>query len=129
MEAAEPVEIHLDLTRAPDEDLLAWMARRDNVESAATAEAAFEIFYERHRRFVYDACRWRWNGYLDQPGIADLVSDTFFRAYQKADTFRSSKSTDPDHRRGRVRAWLVRIARNLLYSSLRAQQGAVLVRL
>ena len=129
MEAAEPLEIHPDLTGASDEDLLAWMATRDDRESEATAQSAFAAFYKRHDRFLYDVCRGRWNGYLDQGGIEDLVGDTFLRAYEKADTFRPSESTDPDYRRGRVRAWLVTIARNLLYSSLRAQQGAVLVQL
>lgn len=124
MEAAEPVEIHLDLTRAPDEDLLAWMARRDDVESAAKAEAAFATFYERYEGFVYRACRRRFSGFIDEATTEDLVGDTFIRVYERAGRFRPSESSDPDQRRGRVRAWLVTIATRLLYSSFRAKKGA-----
>lgn len=124
MKAAEPVEIHPDLTGVPDEDLLAWMARRDDEESATTAQAAFAAFYERHEGFVYKACRWRLSDLIDEATTEDLVDDTFIRAYERAGTFRPSESSDPDQRRGRVRAWLVTIAKRLLYSSFRAKKGA-----
>jgi RNA polymerase sigma factor (sigma-70 family) len=123
MEAAEPVEIHLNLTGASDEDLLAWMARRDDEESAATAQAAFAAFYERHEGFVYRACRRRFSGFIDEATTEDLVSDTFYRVYERAGRFRPSESSDPDQRRGWVRAWLVTIAKRLLYSSFRAKKG------
>lgn len=124
MEAAEPVEIHPGLTGAPDEDLLAWMARRDDEESAAKAEVAFAAFYERHEGFVYRACRRRFSGFIDEATTEDLVGDTFIRVYERAGRFRPSESSDPDQRRGRVRAWLVTIATRLLYSSFRANKGA-----
>jgi RNA polymerase sigma factor (sigma-70 family) len=124
MESAESLESHPDLTGEPDEDLLAWMAMRDDEESAAHAQAAFAAFYERHEGFVYNKCRWRFSGFIDEATTKDLVNDTFFRVYEKADTFRPSESSDPDLRRGRVRAWLVTVAASILYSSFRANKGA-----
>jgi RNA polymerase sigma factor (sigma-70 family) len=125
MEVAERVKTFLDLTGAPDEDLLAWMARRDNLESAAKAEAAFAAFYERHERFVYKACRRRFSDFIDEATTEDLVGDTFIRVYERAGRFRPSESSDPDQRRGWVRAWLVTIAARLLYSSFRAKKGVI----
>lgn len=124
MEAAEPVESHPDLTGAPDEDLLVWMARQDDVESAAKAQVAFATFYERHQRFVYKACRRRFSDFIDEATTEDLVDDTLIRVYERAGQFRPGESSDPDQRRGRVRAWLVTIAANLLRSSFRANAGA-----
>jgi RNA polymerase sigma factor (sigma-70 family) len=123
MKAAEPRETHPDLTGAPDEDLLALMAKRDDAESEATAQAALAAFYERHEGFLYKACRWRLSDFIDEATTEDLVDDTFIRVYERAGKFRPSESSDPDQRRGRVRAWLVTIAKRLLYSSLRAQKG------
>jgi RNA polymerase sigma factor (sigma-70 family) len=123
MEAAEPVETYPGITGAPDEELLAWMARRNDVESAAKAEAAFAAFYERHERFVYNACRRHLSGFIDEATTEDLVGDTFIRVYERAGKFRPSESSDPDQRRGWVRAWLVTIAKRLLYSSFRTKKG------
>ena len=126
MEAAEPVpvESHPDITGAPDEDLLVWMARQDEAESAAKAQAAFAAFYERHKRFIYKACRRRFSDFIDEATTEDLVDDTFIRVYERAAQFRPGESSDPDQRRGRVRAWLITIAANLLRSSFRANTGA-----
>jgi len=124
MELAELLESHPDLTGVPDEGLLALMAMRDDEESAAQAKAAFAAFYERHESFVYKACRRRLSGFIDEATTEDLVDDTFIRVYERAGKFRPSESSDPDQRRGRVRAWLITIATRLLYSSFRAKKGA-----
>lgn len=129
MELAELFKSHLDLTGAPDEVLLAWMAMRDDEESADQARASFAAFYERHEGYVYNRCRWRFSGFIDEATTEDLVGDTFLRVFEKADTFCPSESSDHDLRQRIVRAWLVTIARNLLYSSLRAKQGAGQVQL
>jgi RNA polymerase sigma factor (sigma-70 family) len=123
MELAELLESHPDLTGVPDEGLLALMAMRDDEESAAQAGAAFAAFYERHEGFVYRACRRRFSGFIDEATTEDLVGDTFYRVYERAGRFRPSESSDPDQRRGWVRAWLVTIAKRLLYSSFRAKKG------
>jgi RNA polymerase sigma factor (sigma-70 family) len=124
MELVEPLESHPDLTGAPDEDLLAWMAMRDDKESANQAQAAFAAFYERHERYVYNRCRRRFSGFIDETTTKDLVGDTFLRVFKKAGKFRPSESSDPDLRRGRLRAWLVTVAANILRSSFRANAGA-----
>jgi RNA polymerase sigma factor (sigma-70 family) len=100
------------------------MARRDDVESAAEAKAAFAAFYERHEGFVYKACRRRFSSFIDEAATEDLVDDTLIRVYERAGTFRPSESSDPDQRRGKVRAWLITVAANLLRSSFRANKGA-----
>jgi RNA polymerase sigma factor (sigma-70 family) len=124
MELVKPLESHPDFTGAPDEDLLAWMAMRDDEQSANQARDAFAAFYKRHEGYVYNRCRWRFNGFIDEARTEDLVDDTFLRAFEKAGTFRPSESSDPDLRRGRVRAWLVTVAANILRSSFRAKAGA-----
>jgi RNA polymerase sigma factor (sigma-70 family) len=124
MELATSLESPPDLTGAPDEDLLAWMAMQDDEESANLARAAFAAFYERHEEYVYKRCRWRFSSFIDEAATEDLVDDTFLRVFEKAGTFRPSESSDSDLRRGRVRAWLVTVAANILRSSFRANAGA-----
>jgi RNA polymerase sigma factor (sigma-70 family) len=129
MKAAEPVETHPDLTGAPDEDLLAWMATRDDEESAAKSQAAFAAFYNRYEGYVYNRCRGRFSGFIDEDTTKYLVGDTFLRVYEKAGTFRPSEASDPDQRRRELKAWLVTIAANRLFSSFRAYKGAQEVQL
>jgi RNA polymerase sigma factor (sigma-70 family) len=124
MELVEPLESHPDLTRAPDEDLLAWMAMRDDEESANQARAAFAAFYKRYEGYVYNRCRGRFSGFIDEATTEDLVDDTFLRVYERAGKFRPSTASDPDQRRRELKAWLVTIAANILFSSFRANKGA-----
>jgi RNA polymerase sigma factor (sigma-70 family) len=53
-----------------------------------------------------------------QQEVEDLVQDTFRRAFERAETFRSDEHVDSDQLRRRCRAWLGRIAKNLLADAL-----------
>lgn len=97
-----------------DDKLLEYMSWKD--KDRKKAEWAFNIFYSRHVDYLEGLFEIRMKNLLDQKGFEseDIVQETFHRAYEKARTFKSEGETDPDRLRKRTRAWLGRIARNLL---------------
>ncbi len=99
-----------------DEDLLGYMAMKDDPSCRAAAGA----FYERHKEFLFAVLKKRRAGDVlgGDEGIVDLVQNTFWTAYQKADTYRPCGSADPDRQRRASRAWLCGISRNLIREAL-----------
>jgi len=103
-----------------DADLLLLMAMRS--DDATGAAAAWAEFYRRHVPYLYAVCLRAYAGLLGgEPGVADLVADTFHRAYERAETFEPGGIEDPDRIRRRVRAWLGRIAQRLFQTAMRAR--------
>ncbi len=98
----------------PDAELLARVARRE--AEPAAARAAQATLYQRHVRYLYGAILRQRKGLLRLTGVSaeDLVQETFHRAFEKAHTFQPGETNDADHDRARTRAWLGRIANNLL---------------
>ena len=105
----------LDVDTLADDELLAAVA--DNADSAVAARGEL---YRRHVRYLYGAVSRRQEKLLAVAGLSaeDLVQDTFHRAFERASTFRSDGITDPERLRRRARAWLGRIAQNLLADAL-----------
>lgn len=83
---------------------------------AKRARAAEAEFYARHARYLYCVLVQRARRPLALTGreVEDLVQETFFRAYARAATFRAGDAHDEDSERRRSRAWLGRIAQNLM---------------
>lgn len=101
-----------------DAALCARVARRDvDPEGARCAQAEL---YKRHLRFLYGALLRHERGLLAAAKLSaeDVVQDTFHRAFEKAHTFHADESLDADRQRQRTRAWLGRIAHNLLVDEL-----------
>jgi len=96
-----------------DAELLERIARSD-------ADAQSEL-YQRHVRFLYGALRRQGDKLLGLFGVSaeDLVQETFHRAFERAHTFSADGITDEERLRRRTRAWLGRIAQNLLADHLR----------
>ncbi len=89
----------------------------------SAAQDEIEVFYTRHVRYLFAVVSRQCSGFgLAQHETEDLVQDTFQRAFDRASTFRSPESNHPDERRRWTRAWLGRIARNLLLDLLRGRQ-------
>jgi len=114
-----------DLDVASDAALLARMAARD--ADLHRAHAAFATFYQRHIRWLWATVSrmphaWRLLG--GQEGVEDVIQDTFCRAYERAATF-IGDDIDPGRLRRRTRAWLGRIADNLIVDALRKGGGLV----
>jgi RNA polymerase sigma factor (sigma-70 family) len=110
----------LDLSQESDEDLLVYMTMRDDDPSAANQ--AWEVFYLRHADYLYERCCRLAHGILADSGPADLVQETFIRAYEKAAKFNAGGVTDPGRLRLRVRAWLGKIAQNIFRDMLRGRK-------
>ena len=117
MEPNQTQGVYAELAGESDTDLLVYMTLAD--DDPDTARAAWEAFYRRHVACVY-AVSLRAYGRLlgGEPGVCDLVSDTFRRAYEHADKFDPADVTDPEPLRRRVRAWLGWIARSLVQTAL-----------
>ncbi|MHC4563817.1 MAG: RNA polymerase sigma factor [Planctomycetota bacterium] len=103
-----------------DADLMVAMAFA--ADDPPAAQAAWEEFYRRHVDYLYAVCLRAYGPLLGGPaGVADLVADTFRRAYQRAEGFHDGGVTDPDRLRLRTRAWLGRIAQRLAQTTLRGR--------
>jgi RNA polymerase sigma factor (sigma-70 family) len=101
-----------------DEDLLFFMGMKD--EDPFNAKQAWAEFYSRHVEYLHRACLYAYGNTLGEPGVEDLVHNTFIRAYERASTFQASdQKGNPDSERAHVRAWLGKIAENLLRDSFR----------
>lgn len=102
---------------AGDADLLRRVAGRD--EDPQSARDAEGLFYERHVRYLYGVLmRRRELVRLAHETPEDLVQETFRRAFDKAHTFDTGGLSDPERLRRRTRAWLGRIAQNLIADAL-----------
>ena len=100
-----------------DEELLVYMSLRR--EDPAAAEEAWAELYNRHLGYVFGQCKKAYSTVLGDLGVRDLVQETFVRAFERAETFKSRGSTDGDAIRRRVRGWLGRIANRLFLDTLR----------
>ncbi len=100
-----------------DEELLVYMSLRS--EDPAAAEEAWAEFYNRHLGYVFAHCKKAYSTVLGDLGVSDLVQETFVRAFERAETFKSRGSTDGDAIRRRVRGWLGRIANRLFLDTFR----------
>jgi RNA polymerase sigma factor (sigma-70 family) len=112
-----------DAGELSDAELLARVAER--ARDASAARQAEALFYGRHVRYLYGVLLKRVKGPLSLSGqeVEDLVQETFFRVFERAHTFRDEPGIEPERAVLRVRAWLGRIAQNLLADSLaRAQE-------
>ena len=101
-----------------DGELLARVARQSE-EPTKSREAQTEI-YRRHVRYLYGVIRHQSGRLLElaQLTAEDLVQETFRRAFERANTFKPDPHLDEEGARRRTRAWLGRIANNLLAEAL-----------
>lgn len=125
-EHADPSPVSITMSEEDDEVLILYMAYRD--EDETRAKAAFTAFFERHREYLYHACRSRFEPGMDgDQGASDLVQDTFIRAYERAETFDVDGSLTAEEVRLCVRAWLGKIAENLFLSYHKANADKLLL--
>jgi len=105
-----------------DAELLARIARRASApEVARLAQASF---YARHVRYLYGVLLRQKATLLPLAGISaeDLAQETFQRAFDRAHTFEAADHLAEDHQRMRARAWLGRVATNLLTDHLQQRR-------
>lgn len=113
-----PPERRFEDDGSTDAELLDRVTRRD--ADPAGSRRAQAVFYQRHVRYLYGALLRQKRSLLGPAGLSaeDLVQETFHRAFDKAHTFEAGVGLDDDHQRMRARAWLGRIATNLLTDHL-----------
>jgi RNA polymerase sigma factor (sigma-70 family) len=95
-----------------DTGLLALMAKRESDE--LWAEQAYREFHARHCDYVYGICRKVAKELRGEAWVEDTFSDTFTKAYLRADTFKLEPGVTGEAERLRVRGWLGKIAENHL---------------
>jgi RNA polymerase sigma factor (sigma-70 family) len=106
-----------------DAELLRQMATA--AVGSDEGKAAWEEFYNRHRRYLYGVCRRAYNETLGEARIVELVQDTFIRVYQKARTFKPVENEDAVVAGRRVRGWLGQISENIVHDSFRNEPQVV----
>jgi len=109
----------LDMTTEGDGELLAYMSMQG--EFPEHAREAWAELYRRHVRYMHHVGG-KFLAALPRPPTTakDLVNDTFLRAFKKAGTYCEPSGLDQDAKRRYVRAWLAKVARNLIRDLLRA---------
>lgn len=97
-----------------DRDLLAAVA--SSSLGHADKNRAQAMFYARHVRYLYGVLQRQQTKLLSLAGVSaeDLVQETFHRAFERAHTFKADDLDDPEQLRRRTRAWLGRVAQNLV---------------
>lgn len=107
-----------DDDRRTDAELLASVA--GHASDAGGARVAQGLFYQRHIRYLYGVLLRHKKNLLPLAGLSaeDLAQETFHRAFERAHTFEAGDGLDEDRQRMRARAWLGRIATNLLTDHL-----------
>jgi DNA-directed RNA polymerase specialized sigma24 family protein len=116
-----------DLATASEAVLLGLMSRQ--ASEPELARAAWEQLYQRHVRYVFVVVSRSYSVLLaGEGGVADVVVDTFRRAYEWTGRQPSSAvvvgrfhETDPDRTRRRVLGWLTAIAERVLKDRLRGR--------
>jgi RNA polymerase sigma factor (sigma-70 family) len=105
------------LSAETDDDLLVFITwKKDDPETACEAWAEF---YRRHVDYLFGVCyKAFWKTLKSRDRVSDLVTDTFKRVYEHADSFKPSGVKDAEAMRKRVRAWLGTIARRLFLDRL-----------
>jgi len=105
-----------------DAELLEQIAKRE--QDPALAKRSQATFYQRHVRYLYGLVLRQKKPLLSIAGLAaeDLVQETFHRVFERAHTFDAGNITDPERLSRRARAWLGRVATNLLVDHLRRHQ-------
>jgi RNA polymerase sigma factor (sigma-70 family) len=115
----------LIIGEASDELLLNLIANRDT--DRALVNEAFTEFYNRHKRYVFLTAGKMANGLFDNDEKSDLAQETFIKAFEKAHTFKGNGSDDPTQERRWTRAWLGKIANNLIIDKIRKKKGIQLL--
>lgn len=110
-----------DASNESDDDLVVLMGWK--VELPAEAKAAFEELYRRHMKFIYDRCSRAYASDIGEAGVEDLVQDTFWRAYEKANTYDPKSNQEPEFARRSLRAWLFRFAHRLFLDFRRKEKS------
>jgi RNA polymerase sigma factor (sigma-70 family) len=100
-----------------DDELLSLAS---GASGAAEARRAQAVFYERHVRYLYGVLKRR-EGVLRRIAglsVEDLVQDTFQRAFQYGGSYAAEPGLPVERERRRTRAWLGRVAQNLIVNAL-----------
>jgi RNA polymerase sigma-70 factor, ECF subfamily len=106
-----------DLSGETDDDLLVFITWKQ--DDPAVACEAWAEFYRRHVDYLFGVCCKAFGKTLKtRDRVSDLVTDTFKRVYEHAESFKPSGLKDPDAMRKRVRAWLGTTARRIFLDSL-----------
>lgn len=108
-----------------DEDLLVYIGLDGDEGRVAWGE-----FYERHLDYVFGTLARRWGNVLDKGSLEDATQEVFLRAHRYANSYDAAKAGKPPsasdtavESRRRVRAWLGRIATNVVTDELSRRAG------
>ena len=112
-----------EISDADDEDLFLYIAvDRDAPES----QMALQELWDRHGEWLQQRCMNVCKSYKQGNSYAgDLASVTFFKAIERASTYKAGETKNDSKGMNRTRAWLGQIAKNLLIDGFRNPQRAV----
>jgi RNA polymerase sigma factor (sigma-70 family) len=102
-----------------DAAMLRLMSQKQ--DDASLAQEAWEVFYRRNVTYLYCLCKRAYTHIVGEQRVEEVVQDTFIRAFERAATFTTEMTTDPDAQRRVVRAWLGKLSQNIVYDYFRGQ--------
>lgn len=106
-----------------DAELLCEMAVEPR--GSENGMAAWKEFYDRHRKYLYGVCLRAHGRYMGNGRVAELVQDTFIRAYEKAASYVADEALDCEGARWRARGWLGEISENIRCDYFRREPHVV----
>lgn len=111
---------HFDPRSESEEDIIEYMKWKK--DEPTIARAAYGEFYARHKRYMFVVCCNAFGEDIGSATVEDIVQETFWRAFEKIESFDTEGSGDNDGLRRRIRAWLGRIAYRLFLSHARTEK-------
>lgn len=96
-------------------------------QDLSTAELAWFELHKRHSKYLFTILREGCGGMLDSSNIEDLVSETLWKAFEAAETFKRGSGVDAPDQKRHIRGWLGRIATNLYLRELEKSNGLTIL--
>jgi RNA polymerase sigma factor (sigma-70 family) len=110
-------------SQVADAELLREMAAEPR--GSENGKAAWEEFYNRHRKYLYGVCLKAHGERLGNGRVVELVQDTFVRAYERAKSYIADDGLDEQMARWRLRGWLGTISENIMRDYFRREPQIV----
>ncbi len=113
IESTDRDSLNFDVCMENDYELLELITWYDS--EPKIAQEAWAEFYKRHSKYIFYIIQKKLYNTPLLDMVSDITTDTFIKVFEGgAKTFKKSEENDTDRIRGHVRAWLGKIAANLI---------------
>lgn len=118
LNTSSPITLE-ELRQTDDSTLIAFIALK--AEEPEIAKIAFQVFYERFRKYLSFICNRNCSRYgsLANDLFEIVFNNSFLKAYDRIEQFNAQGASAPVIIQKRIKLWLTGIAKNELFGELR----------